>query len=181
MKVVELGTGLVQRLEVIEIPLAHGQSAFIDNADEGAVRPYRWFLRKSQAGYHYAYGRLPGTRRLVPLHRLLLDAGLNEFVDHKNGNGLDNRRENLRLCSQSQNCANARKKPGLSKFKGVCKDPGGWRAQIVQNYKKYNLGTFPTQEAAALAYDEAARRLFGEFARCNFPATTRPHPQGGAV
>lgn len=88
-------------------------------------------------------------------------------IDHKNGNGLDNRRENLRIATRSQNAANRFKRGGSSKFKGVCIAGKRWKAGIRQDGKSYHLGTFDTEEEAALAYNASATIRFGEFARLN--------------
>ena len=127
-------------------------------------------------GLWYAIrGRLPeeqdrsGKVAPVLMHRYLLQANPGERVDHQDGNGLNNRRENIRKATSSQNGMNARAQVGgSSKFKGVWR-PTRWRAEIRVNYKTIHLGSFATEEEAAHAYDEAARRLFGEFARVNFP------------
>ncbi len=110
-------------------------------------------------GYHY-------------LHDLIMDT---KYLDHKNDNGLDNRRENLRICNPSENCGNSRKpvfkngaKPS-SRYKGVCrhKQAGKWFAYIkVDRVRKY-LGLFEIEEDAAEAYDRAAYDAWGEFARLN--------------
>lgn len=106
-----------------------------------------------------------GTR----LHRLIMQVRDEKIVvDHRNGNTLDNRRENLRGCIQRNNARNRDKSKTklTSKYKGVhwCK---GWMAQIRVNYKKLHLGTFKIEEDAAKAYNEAALKHFGEFARLN--------------
>ena len=96
----------------------------------------------------------------------------NFMYDHKNRDFLDNRKENLRICNYSQNAANSSKKViATSQHKGVYqnKRDGKWYAGIMKDYKKYWLGSFATEEAAAKAYDKAARKLFGEFANLNFP------------
>lgn len=87
-------------------------------------------------------------------------------VDHINGNGLDNRKVNLRLSSRAQNLANTRGQSGTSPFKGVsyCKKTGRWKAQITVKGVNRNLGRFLTQEEAAVAYNVAAVEAWGEFA-----------------
>jgi hypothetical protein len=101
---------------------------------------------------------------------------MNDFenrYDHKNRDPLDNRKENLRLANNSQNCANKVKwyNNGSSKYKGVSfrKDMNCWRAKIYKNCKPISLGHFSTEELAAKAYDKAAREYFGEFTVLNFP------------
>lgn len=108
----------------------------------------------------------------VKLHRLIMNATPEQVVDHINGNKLDNRRENLRVCTQAENTRNNRtpRKNKTSRFKGVSWYPRGnrWKAQIQVNKQKKHIGYFPSEEEAALAYDEAAERLHGEFASKNF-------------
>jgi hypothetical protein len=92
-------------------------------------------------------------------------------VDHKNRDGLDNRKSNLRLATRSQNNYNRRKKKGSSKYRGVCycKRRKEWRGYITYNKIYKSLGYFKTEEGAARAYDEAAKIYHGEFAMLNFP------------
>lgn len=102
------------------------------------------------------------------MHRAIMGG----LADHKNGDTLDNRRSNLRQATAQQNTWNrARASNNTSGFKGVCprKDRGTWLAAIRYNEKLKKLGTFHSKEAAAMAYDRAARALFGEFAALNFP------------
>jgi hypothetical protein len=105
------------------------------------------------------------------MHRQLL--GLtdpSEQVDHRNHDGLDNRRENLRPCTNQQNQHNQRKRAGCtSRYKGVHWDfrNGSWRAAIKAEGRTIHLGRFQDEDDAARAYDDAARRLFGEFALTN--------------
>ena len=94
-------------------------------------------------------------------------------IDHINGNGLDNRKVNLRLCNSSQNQRNARKrKSGTSRFKGVDwhKESKKWRARICVNRKRIHIGRYKSEFEAAQAYDKKAIELFGEFASLNFPS-----------
>lgn len=91
-------------------------------------------------------------------------------MDHIDGNGLNCCKSNLRICTQSQNNANSRTKK-LKGFKGTIRGKGDrkWYAMITKDYVRYHLGGFQTEEEAARAYDAAAKKLFGEFARLNFP------------
>jgi len=104
------------------------------------------------------------------MHRLILNAPPDLKVDHINGNGLDNRKENLRLATTPQNVRNARLSlRNSSGFKGVKRKRQKWQASIVFNGKTIRLGVFDAREDAARAYDIAALLLHGEFARVNFP------------
>ena len=131
---------------------------------------YNWY--KFKAG-HTIYAR---TGQSTLLHRLILKPPLGLITDHINGDGLDNTRANLRLANKSQNQANQIKRPGkLSKYKGVTYDrsartPLKWQAKITKNYKTIHLGRFYTEEEAAIAYNDAATMLFGEFANINLVA-----------
>ena len=141
----------------------------VDDQDWGSIEAYYWNIEEIQtAGESIFYaGRRCGNRRLR-MHRQVL--GLSDStieVDHVNGNGLDNRRENLRSSTRSENQRNRGVVAGISKFKGVNFD-NGWRARIALGDQRLHLGRFQTEEEAALAYDEAALKHFGEFARCNF-------------
>ena len=105
----------------------------------------------------------------VLMHRTIINAPKGVIVDHKNGDGLDNRRCNLRLCTTAENIRNAGSRGGSSKYKGVWYDKKRslWRARIKVSYKEVYLGRFSTELEAAQAYDEAALMHHKEFAKLN--------------
>lgn len=142
----------------------------IDAADIPLLKPLgKWTALKSQDGHRfYVYGRI--GKRTIKLHRLLLGILDRRIgVDHKDGDGLNNRRSNLRIADAVQNGANRRKNiTSSSNYKGVEKSRLRWRARIFHHKKVVNVGHFKTEIEAAKAYDRKARELFGEFARTNF-------------
>lgn len=152
------------------VELGHGLFALIDEADYAEVSSFEWYGMKS-GGHTYAATRTNRFNGL--LHRLLLRAQPGQLVDHISRDGLDNRRSNLRIADRAGNGGNMRKHRGMSRFKGVHfnKRKGLWAARIQANSVGHSLGYHFREDDAALAYDEAARRLFGEFARVNFPKT----------
>lgn len=152
---------------MIEIPLTQGQVALIDDEDWDLVSEFKWFAQKDKKTY---YARR-ANRPKVLLHRFILQAKVGQKVDHIKGNWLDNRRENLRIATSSQNQWNqqAYSQRGSSKFKGVSlyRPYSKWLACIRVNNKRIHLGYFKDEKEAALAYNEAALEYFGEFARLN--------------
>lgn len=95
------------------------------------------------------------------------------LVDHLNLDGLDNRKQNLRVVTASHNAQNRRRIKGTSIYKGVFPDGRKWRAAVTQNYRKHALGTFDTDIEAARAYDAKVLELFGPLAFLNFPNDSR--------
>lgn len=132
--------------------------------------PFTWGIRKYRGNKFYAVATVNGEKLLM--HRFIMGCvkGDNKIIDHINGNGLDNRKENLRICTSSQNGMNQNiwKKKKTSKYKGVNLLNGRWRSGIKFKGKKINLGTFGTEKEAALIYDRKAKELFGPFAKTNF-------------
>jgi hypothetical protein len=147
----------------------------VDVEDQHLLLSHRWHRNKAY-GYavrnHRDGGRAAPSRTLY-LHRVIMQAQPGQFVDHISGDILDNRRCNLRLCTKSQNGMNRRKAnfATTSRFHGVhwCRRAERWRAQIKLRTGRRPIGNFGSEEAAARAYDAAAREHFGEFARLNFP------------
>jgi len=155
---------------VIEIPLTQGKVAIIDEADWDLVRWHKWCARKDRNTFYAqaSVRRADGTLTKVQMHRLLL--GMTDpkiQCDHLDGDGLNNRRANLRTCTHTQNMWNTRiRADNTSGRKGVSwhKQHGIWRAQIQVSGRPKHLGYFPTPEAAYAAYCAAAAELHGEFA-----------------
>lgn len=164
----------------VSIPVGRrGKSAIIDLEDFAIVGPYHWCESvKDGICYVFRYETVNGKRNYIYLHRMIIGpAKTADQVDHKNGNGLDNRRCNLRLATYSQNQANRKFQNGKTKGVQATKSQTSpWIARIRKDGKIHNLGVFATVKEAALAYDKAAREMFGEFARLNFPdgSTTAP-------
>ena len=154
-----------------QIPLTRGKVALVDEADYDAVAQFKWTYAKTSRAREYAarwVRREDGSRSTIYMHRFILGATRGKQVDHKNGDGLDNRRENLRFATSSQNNAN-RDHPGPG-YRGVYNDSrtGRYVARIKVRRRMRHLGCFDTAEEAACAYDTAARAAFGPFARPNF-------------
>lgn len=139
----------------------------VDDEDFEWLNQWKW-QAKLDHGNWYAQGSIPTPRRKTYfLHRLIL--GLSGgMIDHKNGNGLDCQRHNLRRCTNSQNMANKRiEKKNTSGFKGVGYVWKRWGAKITVSGKSIWLGMFDTKIQAARAHNEAALKYHGEFSRLN--------------
>lgn len=155
--------------DAIRIPLTNGGFAIVDGCDEEMFRRCNWRWTRGSGYTNYVAGYHRGIVTLM--HHLVLPPKLGFVPDHKDGDGLNNRRSNLRYATVSQNAQNKRKQRGkyTSRYKGVYfyKSNGRWRAHIEHLGRKMSLGYFPTEIEAAIAYNTAAQELFGEFARLN--------------
>jgi len=160
------------------IYLGEGEWAMLDEKDYYELNDYKWVI--SGNGSKFYAVRLvkkgPGKTKIEYLHRVIMQPGDGLLVDHKNRNTFDNRRENLRSATQSQNHGNSQpdKTNASSKFKGVSfyTRTKRWMAKIKFEGKAIWLGYHDCEIEAAKAYDAAAKKYFGEFARLNFPENT---------
>jgi len=151
-----------------QIQLTHVYVTLVDDEDFEYLSKFSWYLLNSKGGI-YARGFVNG--KSVLLHRLLLKPDASMFVDHKDRNGLNNQKSNLRICTRSQNSANRRSrltKP-TSKYLGVAfeTDRQKWTARIRKDKVGIRLGGFETEIEAAKAYNDAALKYHGEFANLN--------------
>lgn len=156
--------------ETVMIPLTRGLFAVVDAADAPGLLRFKWQATASGTT-HYARRAVPqpgGPARYLQMHRQIMDVPESMEVDHRDGDGLNNRRENLRVCTHQQNMANqGKRRHNTSGYRGVCRLKGtrAWVANLAGRY----LGCYETAELAARAVDTAARRQHGEYARLNFP------------
>lgn len=155
--------------DTARIPLTRGLFALVSEADFAELSQYRWYARpRGNQFYAIRRERTGDSRNIsVSMHRQILGAPAHLVVDHRNGDTLDNRRANLRICTPMQNSRNKRVICATSGFKGVHIHLDVWRANIHVAGKKIFLGLFEDPIEAARAYDAAALTHFGEFAATN--------------
>lgn len=163
--------------EIIVKSKKHGiQTILVDDEDYILLNKYSCYVWKDPR-HNTLYARVNKGRKFKKhMHRFILESnGYNiegKQIDHKDRNGLNNCKENLRICTNGQNQHNSKKnRKGGSKYKGVskhCLVEGFWYSRIQINNESKYLGFFKSEEEAAKAYDEAAKKYFGEFANLNF-------------
>ncbi len=151
---------------VRHIALTKGRFAIVDATDYATLSQFRWHATECR-GRCYAATVIDG--KSVAMHRMLMSPPRGMVVDHIDGNGLNNRRSNLRLCTPTQNRRNTRPRRKTSAFLGVSRRGDKYLARIKYQGRCLYLGLFDTEVEAARARDEKARELFGEFAWLNFP------------
>lgn len=161
-----------------QIPLTHGQVALVDEKDAACLPSVKWHaIYNARTKKWYATASLQhGMKvRTVYMHRYILNAPQGMHVDHINGDGLDNRRSNLRLATRSQNQHNRRTQyNNATGYKGVSyfKNDRSYWMQFQVNGRRVRVGGFKTAMEAAKAYDRLAREHHGAFARLNFPGNS---------
>jgi hypothetical protein len=159
------------------IPLTRGAVAIVDREDYEELSRYKWFLRTIR-GHSYAARRSKG--KTILMHRVLMQPPAGMVVDHIDGNGLNNRRSNLRVCTQGQNGCNSRPRRNRTGFRGVQeRGPGKYGAGVKYKGKRYWAGVYDDPIEAAKARDNLARQLHGPYAWLNLPEAHDPKRPGG--
>lgn len=155
-----------------QVPITKGLFVLVDDEDFDRVMARRWQAKPAKhkrAEQKTWYAQTQFNRKTVLMHRWILGVQPGQEVDHINRNGLDNRRSNLRICSKSENNANRGFYDPKSGFRGVYVQGRRFVARISINGVRVHLGIYADEISAAKAYDEAAKRQYGQFATLNFP------------
>jgi hypothetical protein len=153
-----------------EIPLTRGKATMVDDDDYERLSKHKWYAFEDRKTFYACRGISFPKDRTIWMHREIMDTPSGMETDHKDGNGLNNQKYNLRICSRSQNAMNIKiRGDNTSGYKGVYRSTHDtkWVAQIIINSKNIYLGSFENKSMAAIAYNEAAYQYFGEFARLN--------------
>jgi hypothetical protein len=152
-----------------EIRMLSGNVVKVSDEDFDALKEYEWREFGRYAGRIVQVNAMRNF--VIYMHRQIMEHPEGLVIDHLNGDGLDNRRSNLRIATRSQNQFNrVSNKNSESRFKGVTRKGDKWRAQIKVNGRNVHLGCFDSEEEAARVYDKAAQEHHREFARLNFPS-----------
>jgi len=152
----------------------HGEKiVLIDEEDYDLIKDYKWSVRKHRNTFYSVANIKKDNKRhtTIQMHRLIIGLYDERIIDHKNRNGLDNRKENLRVCTNFENAKNARKRKDgkTSKYKGVSfrTSHDKFLSRIQVNKKRIHLGYFKNEIEAAKAYNAAALKYHGEYAYLN--------------
>jgi hypothetical protein len=152
-----------------KITLTRGMVTLVDDCDFAELNRYKWHAAKSSTHFYAARKEYP-IEKYIAMHSQIMNPPIGMYVDHINGDSLDNRRRNLRICTASQNSCNMRT-PSHNKsgYKGVhySRCAKKWQAGLRVNGKTKYLGLYENATDAAIAYNEAATKYYGEFARLN--------------
>lgn len=157
------------------LPLSKGKTAIVDDDDYADVAKLKWTALECESGIWYARRsyREGGKKIYVPLHRYIMKPPPDKMVDHRDGDGLNCQRYNMRICTHQQNMFNRKPTGSSSKYKGVSWDRCAkrWQAKIKIDGVQIKIGYFSDEVEAAIAYDKQALFFFGNFAWLNFPNT----------
>lgn len=160
-----------------EIKLTQGKVALVDDDDFEYLNQWKWYAKLDNGNWYALRNtHVGGKIKTIQMHVLITPVPQGFIRDHKDGNGLNNQRDNIRICTHTENKHNRKKslKPKTSIFKGVTwyRRLQKWQAQIEHDNKNIYLGVFTSEVDAAKAYDKKAQELFGEFANINFKGVT---------
>lgn len=161
------------------IQLTQGKVALVDDEDYELLCKFKWYAVYDGNNWYAQrldYSKETKKRNCIPIHRFVMKAEKGQIIDHKNGNGLDCQKHNLRISTRSQNGANRKSaKNSTSKYLGVSlkidkrSNYSRWRAGITHNKKNIHIGLFNNEENAATAYNIFAEKYHGDFAKFNVP------------
>jgi hypothetical protein len=159
-----------------KIKLTQGKVALVDDEDYDWLNQWKWFAKRDEHRFYVETHDKNDHSKHLRMHRVITNCPSNMVVDHIDGNGLNNQKDNLRICTNRQNCKNRRiNKNNKSGYCGVDLDKNlydkgyknYWRVRIRVKDRESYIGHFNTKKKAALAYNEAAKKYFGDFARLN--------------
>lgn len=154
-----------------KIPLTQGKYALVDDESFEYLSQWKWFAEKIGRTWYASRGLYDPIKKrhgkMLRMHRVIMKNPIKKLVDHKDRNGLNNQRCNLRVCTKSTNAMNYERIKSKTGYRGVCMTKNKWSSGIKVNYKRINLGVFLTPELAALAYNKAAIKYHKEFAILN--------------
>jgi len=163
------------------IPLTKGKYAIVDAEDYPALAKYKWHAQIRKDG-KVCYAVRNRGRKTIMMHRQIMEPPEGMVVDHINHNGANNRRCNLRVCTQAENTRNKRCfTTGESQYRGVTPQGDKWQAAVSHEGRTHYVGIYDTEIEAAMARDRKAIELAGEFAVLNFPKSIRARPTGGTL
>ncbi len=159
-----------------QIPLTQGKFAMVDDDDFERLNQKKWHAFKNHNGDFYAARaerQVNGTYKTVYMHCEILGVPSGMQCDHKSRNTLDNTRANLRPCTPAENARNRKNQTGSrSAYKGVSSFRNKWKSEITFSGRRFYLGLYASEEEAAMAYNQKALELFGEFASPNIIKST---------